>query len=91
MTLAYSPDGKTLASVSNNLDGKIRLWDTHSFQKIREFNGGGSRVLQFSPNGSLLASSGDFAELQIWNVKAGVKGRHNRGLQRAGDVGWLLP
>ena len=60
VSVAFSPDGKTLASASHNKT--VRLWDIASGKEIRQFEGHESSVhsLAFSADGKTLASaSGD--------------------------------
>lgn len=59
-TLAFSPDGKTLASGSH--DGTVRLWHVGSGQElfvIEDRRGRAIRSLAFSADGRLLAVGGD--------------------------------
>ena len=74
VALAYRPDGKVLASVpETTVGGVIRLWDTATFQKIRELNSGFSHCLAFSPDGKTLASAGQYREVQLWNPETGKR------------------
>jgi RNA polymerase sigma factor (sigma-70 family) len=74
---AFSPDGKTL--VSGGHDYTLRLWDTATGKELRRFLGhrGAVRNLALSPNGSVLASSGDAWRGQepdrifLWDVSTG--------------------
>ena len=67
--LAFSPDGKTLASCGN--DTVIRLWDVNSGKELRCLTGHNDDVGQvsFAPSGKLLFSAG--RTLRFWNVTDG--------------------
>src|SRR5207244_13482530 len=58
-SLAFGPDGKTLASARVN--GQIRFWDVSRGQRTALVEGGhkfGARCLALSPDGKSLASGG---------------------------------
>src|SRR5262249_9755746 len=57
--VAYSPDGKTLASSSE--DGTVRLWDAPTGEPLASLTGHQSAVrsVAFSPDGKTLASADD--------------------------------
>jgi eukaryotic-like serine/threonine-protein kinase len=70
--VAFSPDGKRLASAS--ADGSIRIWDVATGQEPYDpLLGHVDRVtaVAFSPDGKLLASAGADRTLGLWNVETG--------------------
>jgi RNA polymerase sigma factor (sigma-70 family) len=74
---AFSPDGKTL--VSGGHDYTLRLWDMATGKEVRRLLGhrGAVRNLALSPDGSVLASSGDAwrgqepGRILLWDVGTG--------------------
>ena len=64
-TVAYSPDGKTLAA--GYQDGTIRLWDVASHRLISTA-GRPVYALAFSPDGTTLATAGGDGRARLWNV-----------------------
>ncbi len=70
-SLAYSPDGKTIAAGSKRW---LRLWDAGSGALIRTFDDareiGG---LGFAPDGKLLGSVSEDGTATIWNISTGAK------------------
>src|SRR5207248_484100 len=69
--LAFSPDGKTLASAGN--DKVIRLWDVKTGAVTRTLAGHQNGVfsLAYSKDGALLASGGLDGTVRIWNPATG--------------------
>ena len=65
-SVAFSPDGKILASSVRH--GTVKLWDTETGANISTLEDAGGPVV-FSPDGKLLASCGDVQEIKLWDLK----------------------
>ena len=74
-TLAFSPDGKTLAS--GDARQRIRLWnmDTGNLSVTLKVPTGSFHALAFSPNGKLLASGRSDGSIQLWNASTEKQGK----------------
>ncbi|BDA69287.1 hypothetical protein CAL7716_034530 [Calothrix sp. PCC 7716] len=70
-SIVFSPDGKTLASASN--DKTIKLWDVGTGKQITSLTGhqGWVTSVVFSPDGKTLASASDDKTIKLWNLKTG--------------------
>jgi small GTP-binding protein len=79
--IAWSPDGKMLASPS--VDKTIRLWDAQTGQHLRTLKGHSETVFSicWSPDGKTLASSSDDKSIRLWDAQTG------RTLE--GHSGWV--
>jgi WD40 repeat protein len=67
-SVAFSPNGKTLATAGD--DGTVRLWDVATRQQIGDPLTHGAQAFSaaFSPNGKILASTGGDGTVRLWDV-----------------------
>jgi WD40 repeat protein len=72
MALAFSPDGRLLAS--GGADGQLMLCETATGKVVldRTAHHGGVYAVAFAPDGKLLASAGTGGRVRLWDV-AGLK------------------
>jgi WD40 repeat protein len=83
--VAFSPDGRTLAS--GGIDKTVRLWDVRHHNALATLEGHAGTVLQlaFSPDGRILASGGIDDTVILWDVQ-----RHTRMATLNGHAGDVL-
>ncbi|MEJ2013452.1 MAG: WD40 repeat domain-containing protein [Anaerolineales bacterium] len=72
-SLAFSPDGRTLASGTVEGRSEIELWDLGRGERVRALFGHSGNVynLAFSPDGSQLASSSGDMTVRLWDALNG--------------------
>ncbi|MDE0298538.1 MAG: dockerin type I domain-containing protein [Candidatus Poribacteria bacterium] len=74
-SLAFSPDGETLASGGRLQDGTIRLWDVETGEEKLSITEGSDSAdhLTFSYDGTTIASAGGFSDsnIYLWDAATG--------------------
>jgi len=91
-SLAFSRDGKMLASAEDGGTGPVRLWDATTGNLIRTFKGdhGGNAQIAFSPDNTLLAIGLSFEEdknsVGLWEVGSGELSDYLNGLERTYSI-----
>ena len=71
-SVAFSPDGKILAS--GGWGGTIKLWDVESGALLKTLKSHSKPVssVSFSPDGKILASGSGDKTIKLWDVKSGT-------------------
>ena len=85
MGLAFSPDGRTIASASE--DHTARTWDAGTGQELRIFRGHTANVLDIaiSPDGRRIASVGMDRVVRVWETSTA-----REELTLKGHAGWIM-
>jgi WD40 repeat protein/serine/threonine protein kinase len=72
-SIAYSPDGRRLASISMEPAGRdlgeVKVWDAQTGQVLLTIPSGGDSVA-YSPDGKRLASAGGW-QVKVWDAQTG--------------------
>jgi WD40 repeat protein len=78
-TVAYSPDGKSVAA--GGRDRLVRLWDSETGTATRTLRGHSGAVvaIAFSPDGAFLASGDGGQDVILWDLQTGKRVRTLEG------------
>jgi WD40 repeat protein len=76
--VAFSPDGKRLASASN--DRTVKVWEAQTGQEVLTLKGHAGAVysVAFSPDGKRLASA-SYQRVNVWDASLGDTKRDEVG------------
>ena len=66
-SVAFSPDGRFLATLGRHTDSAIRLLDTHDFKTVKRYQAHDlcGAIIRFSPDGRTLASGSDDESVRL--------------------------
>lgn len=72
-SIAFSPDGKKIATSSSNSAIEPAVWDAKTGKKLFSLSGHNQfiRSITFSPNGKLIATASEDGTIRIWNANTG--------------------
>ena len=72
-SLAYSPDGRYIATTSDENDASVKVWDAQTGQVVYSLTGHPVRVwgLAFSPDSRYLVTGGARGVIKLWDMATG--------------------
>ena len=97
--VAFSRDGLLMAAA--DFGGKIRIWNTRTWQKLRDLDAGFVRHLAFSSDGRVLAMGSTDGVVRLWGGSGpvrsgapgylGIKGNSTEGEAGGADILEIVP
>jgi len=78
-SVAFSPDGETLASAGLSSPDNIRLWQVATGKVVRAIKWDGVTAITFSPDGKTLAAGTNHWTIGLWDAATGKEVRPPKG------------
>ena len=93
LSLAYSPDGRHIASSSINPENTFVISDAATGKIVKVVRGHQSQVhrLRYSPDGRLIVASDTDGTVKLWDAGTRSRSSLDRRPPRAGDSAWRSP
>ncbi len=84
-SIAWSPDGRRLASSSGEQPGHVKLWDASSGTQVSDMatHGDALNSVSWRPDGSQLAAASSEGTILIWDATNGKEIRQIRGTAKS--------
>jgi RNA polymerase sigma factor (sigma-70 family) len=86
--LAFSPDGKSLASASDDGASTVSLWDAATGKELTLLRGHRNtiRALAFAPDGKTLATGSNDRTIRLWDVATGKELRRSEATAEVSTI-----
>ena len=84
VSVAFSPDGSTLASAGGRNDNTVKMWDPATGHEKKTLTGhnAGLQGVEFSPDGATLASADSRGTVRLWDAATGREKKNPHGTWR---------